>query len=133
MRKQRKRDAKLISQCMKGLSFEERLRKHKLGRACRVDVKNCMQLFCDYQKLKACRVELKKCNYPKIKWYRKRIKGVLPEIRLPKIFLWKISMKTHSVFGTDFNWIKVCKWNYLMNRGVCIYKITFRWEYNNII
>ena len=109
MRKQRKRHGKLISKFMKGLSFEDRLRKYKLLRACRVELKNCMKLFCDYQKLRACRVELKNCNYPIIKWYRKRIKGVLPEIRLPKIVLRKISMKTHSVFGTDFNWIKVCK------------------------
>lgn len=107
MRKQKKRDAKLISQYMKGLSFEERLRKHKLGRACRVDVKNCMQLFCDYQKLKPCRIDLKNCNYPKVTWYRKRIKGVLPEIRLPKIVLRKISMKAHSVLGNNFKWMKV--------------------------
>ena len=74
-----------------------------------MNLRKCMKLYINYLKLRARRVELKNCNYPTIKWYRTKINGILPEVKEPKIFLWKISMKTHSVFGTDFNWMKVCK------------------------
>ena len=81
---------------MKGLSFEERLRNHRLGKDCRVDVKNCLQLYYDYQKLKPCRIDLSNCRNQKVTWYRKKIKGILPEISLPKIVLRKINKKTYS-------------------------------------
>ena len=78
---------------MKGLSCEESLRNHKLGKACRVDVTNCLQEYYDYQMMKPCRIDLTNCSHQKVKWYRKKIRGILPEIRLPKIVLGKINKK----------------------------------------
>ena len=89
----KKRDAKLIDQYMKGLGFEERLRNHKLGKDCRVDVTNCLKWYYDYQMMKPCRIDLTNCSHLKVKWYRKKIGGILPEIRLPKIVLRKINKK----------------------------------------
>ena len=78
---------------MKGLSREESLKNHNLGKACRIDVTNCLQEYYDYQKIKPCRIDLTNCSHPKIKWYRKKIGGILPEIRLPKIVLRKKNKK----------------------------------------
>ena len=78
---------------MKGSSCEESFKDHKIGKVCRVDVTNCLQEYYDFQKIKSCRIDLTNCSHQKVKWYRKKIGGILPEIRLPKIVLRKINKK----------------------------------------
>ena len=51
---------------------------------------------------------LTNCEYPTIKWHRTKINGILPEVKEPKIWLWKISLKTKETVEKDFKWIKFC-------------------------
>ena len=76
---------------MKGSSCKENLKNHKLDKVCRVDVTNCLQEYHDFQKIKSCRIDLTNCSNQKVKWHRKKIGGILPEIRLPRIVLRKIN------------------------------------------
>ena len=76
---------------MKGSSGEESSRDHKRGKDCRVDVTNCLKWYHDYQMMKPCRIDLTNCCHQKVKWYRRKIRGILPEISLPKIVLRKIN------------------------------------------
>ena len=70
---------------------------------------NYIEVNNNYQKLRKCRVNLKNYKYPTIKWHRTKISGILPEVKEPKIWLWKISLKTKETVGKDFKWIKFCK------------------------
>ena len=78
---------------MKGSSRDKSFKNKKLYKECRVDVTNCLKAYNDFQKIKSCRIDLTNCNHQKVKWYRKKIRGILPEIRLPKIVLRKINKK----------------------------------------
>ena len=62
------------------------LENHKIRKTCRVGLTNCL-------KIKPCRIILTDCNRDKIKWHRKKIGGILPEVRLPKVALRKINNK----------------------------------------
>ena len=83
----------VLKKYMKGSSCEESFKNKKLGKVCRVEVTNCLQVNHDYLKIKPCRIDLTNCNHQKVKWYRKKIGGILPEIRLPKIVLRNINRK----------------------------------------
>ena len=78
---------------MKGSNCEESFKNKKLGKVCRVEVTNCLKAYNDFQKIKSCRIDLTNCSHQKVKWYRKKIGGILPEIRLPKIVLRNINKK----------------------------------------
>ena len=70
------------SRCVKSLE------NHKIRKICRVDLTNCL-------KIKPCSIILTDCNRNKIKWYRIKIGGILPEVRLPKVTLRKINDKPY--------------------------------------
>ena len=71
---------------MKGSRCVKSLENHKIRKICRVGLTNSL-------KIKPCSIILTDCNRNKIKWYRKKIGGILPEVRLPKVALRKINNK----------------------------------------
>ena len=71
---------------MKGSGRVKSLENQKIRKICRVDLTNCL-------KIKPCSIILTDCNRNKIKWYRIKIGGILPEVRLPKVTLRKINDK----------------------------------------
>ena len=78
---------------MKGSSCKKSFKNKTFSKVCRVEVSDCLQTYQDFQKIKPCRIDLINCSHKKIKWYRTRIGGILPEIRLPKIILRDINKK----------------------------------------
>ena len=78
---------------MKISNRDKSFKNKKLFKECRVEVTNCLKAYKDFLKIKSCRIDLRNCSHQKIKWYRKRIGGILPEIRLPKIVLRNINKK----------------------------------------
>ena len=68
---------------MKGSRRAKSLENQEISKTCRVGLINCL-------KIKPCRITLTDCNRDKIKWYRTKIGGILPEVRLPKVTLRKI-------------------------------------------
>ena len=79
---------------MKGSSCKKSLKNHKIGKICKVDLTNCLKVYYDLLKIKPCRIDLTNCNRNKVKWHRKNIGGILPEVRLPKVILRKIDNKS---------------------------------------
>ena len=100
---------KLIDNFIKNYPFEFRMKHYKIFRKCEVRLTSCMNLHNNMKRLKRCQINLTNCEYPTIKWHRTKINGILPEVKEPKIWLWKISLKTKETVGKDFNWIKFCK------------------------
>ena len=72
---------------MKRFNRDKSFKNKKLFKECRVEVTNCLKAYKDFLKIKSCRIDLRNCSHQKIKWYRRRIGGILPEISLPKIVL----------------------------------------------
>ena len=78
---------------MKRSNRDKSFKNKKLFKECRVEVTNCLKAYKDFLKIKSCRIDVRNCSHQKIKWYRRRISGILPEISLPKIALRDINRK----------------------------------------
>ena len=78
---------------MKRSNRDKSFKNKKLFKECRVEVVNCLKVYKDFLKIKSCRIDLRNCSHQKIKWHRRRIGGILPEISLPKIVLRDINRK----------------------------------------